>query len=262
MDNQLLSEKKIILTGDGGLLGSHLCNYLLSQGAYVFGIDLEYNRGKKHSHYMRLEGDITNMEFVKSVTDLLKNKYGSVDVIINNAAINDAVENKNLDLESSKFENFPLELWTRSLAVNLTGPFLLCQKSVELLKKSKNPSIINIASTYGMVAPKQDLYKDSGGAQFFYKGPAYSVSKAGLIMFTKFLASYLGKYNIRANSVSPGGIENGQDEYFVKQYSSRTLIGRMAQASDYEGIIEFLISSRSKYLTGANIPVDGGWTTT
>jgi NAD(P)-dependent dehydrogenase (short-subunit alcohol dehydrogenase family) len=260
-----LTDKVAVVTGALGLIGKQHCMALSEAGAIVIVCDLD--RVKCVEFALQLPGiahgfqlDLTVMNSIHNLKTFIQQRYGRLDILVNNAAINDMFENKNSAFESSKFENYPVEMWDKSIKVNLTGVFLCSQVLGKMMVERKQGSIINIASTYGVVAPDQNLYKRPDGTQPFFKSPVYSVTKGAVIAFTKYLASYWGKEGVRVNTLSPGGVENGQEEYFKEKYSERTPLGRMSKAWDYKGALVFLASDASKYMTGANLIVDGGWT--
>ncbi len=265
MDLFSLKGKTAIVTGAAGLIGKEHCKALSDAGANVVAADLDEDKcallaSTLKTGSMGIKLDVTSPGSIKEARERIIEKFGHIDVLINNAAINDMFENPKAALEQSKFENYPLELWQKSVDVNLTGVFLCSQILGAEMARQKKGSIINIASTYGIVAPDQSLYINKDGNQSFYKPPAYSATKGAVIMFTKYLASYWGSDGVRVNTLTPGGVENSQDEFFIEKYSSKTALKRMAAPSDYRGAVIFLASDASAYMTGANLIVDGGWT--
>lgn len=260
-----LKEKVAVVTGALGLIGKHHCRALAEAGASVVVCDLNENECAKFAATLPalslgISADITHKKSVKDLKDKILNNYGKIDILVNNAALNDKFEDPLSALEESKFENYPVEMFRKSLDVNVTGMFLCSQVLGTEMAKRGYGSIINIASTYGIVAPDQSIYKNEKGEQTFYKSAAYPVTKGAVISFTRFLAAYWGNKGVRVNTLSPGGVRDGQDEFFVKNYSSRTPLGRMASPTDYKGALIFLASDASSYMTGANLVVDGGWT--
>jgi NAD(P)-dependent dehydrogenase (short-subunit alcohol dehydrogenase family) len=265
MENFSLENKTAIVTGALGLLGKEHCRALSAAGANLIAADLDGELCEEFASVLDTESlgirlDVTEKKSIELLLAKACEKFGKVDILVNNAAINDMFESPKAAAEQSRFENYPLELWEKSLNVNLTGTFLCSQVIGSHMAENGSGSIINIASTYGIVAPDQSLYIDENGNQKFYKPPAYSATKGAVIAFTKYLASYWGKSGVRVNTLSPGGVENEQDEYFVKKYSDRTPLGRMAEPDDYWGALIFLAGDASSYMTGANLIVDGGWT--
>lgn len=265
-----LSGKVAIVTGSLGLIGKNHCRALVNAGANVVVTDLNGAQCEEFAREISpvddsikvigFGADITSPKEVENLRDFTLERLGRIDILVNNAAINDKFEDPAALFEQSKFENYPLDLWNKSLTVNVTGMFLCSQIIGKVMADAGKGSIINVASTYGVVAPNQDLYIDSEGVQKFYKTPAYPVTKGAVISFTKYLAAYWGEKGVRVNTLTPGGVENNQDDYFINEYSKRTPLKRMAQPDDYMGALVFLASDSSAYMTGANLVVDGGFT--
>ncbi len=261
-----LNDKTAIVTGALGLLGREHCHALAGAGANVVVVDLDADQCASFAAELGggaigIAVNITDKASVSAAKDQIIERLGHIDVLINNAAVNEKFEDPIAAADQSRFENLPLEIWQRSLDVNVTGTFLCCQVFGAEMAKQSAGSIVNIASTYGLVAPDQSIYKKPDGTQPFFKSPAYPTTKGAVIALTRFLAAYWGRDGVRVNTLSPGGVEAGQDEYFLKNYGDRTPLGRMAAPSDYRGAIVFLASAASSYMTGANLVVDGGWTT-
>lgn len=260
-----LRGKVAIVTGACGLLGKSHVKALNSAGAHVVIADISQSScdallSELTGEHLALSIDVTDKASLEKAKDLILDKFGRIDILVNNAAINDMFENPALAGELSKFENYPLDSWNKSWEVNVTGVFLCSQVFGKVMAEQGSGNIINIASTYGMVGPDQSIYKNRDGKQLFYKSPAYPATKGAVINLTRYLAAYWGEKGIRVNSLSPGGVENGQDDYFVENYSAKTALKKMADKNDYAGAIVFLASDESSYMTGANLVVDGGWT--
>src|SRR5258707_6104583 len=265
-----LSGRVAILTGGGGLLGSEFCKTLSEAGAAVAVVDLNASVSQATADTLTKSGykaqafttDITQPNSVNAMVANVLSAFGRIDILVNSAALDpkfdpDAVKK---GITPGAFEDYPLDQWNAPLNVNLTGTFLITQACVKpMIAQGKKGSIINICSTYGLNGPDQRIYiKD--GERVAYKPVYYTVTKAGVMRFTKYLAAYYAGTDIRVNALTPGGVFNNHEEYFVKNYSAKTIIGRMAKKDEMNGALLFLASDASSYMTGNNVVVDGGWT--
>lgn len=260
-----LAGRTAIVTGACGLLGRHHCRVLADAGARVIAADLDGDACARFAEELGglaigVSTDVTDPGSVTALSELVLSRTGRIDVLVNNAAINDHYADESSVLEASRFENLSLERWRKSLEVNVTGVFLCCRTIGAEMAAAGDGSIINIASSYGIVAPDQSLYRDEAGQQRFYKSAAYPATKGAVLALTRFLAAYWGERGVRVNALSPGGVANGQDEFFVRQYAARTPLGRMARPADLAGALTFLASEAAAYVTGSNLVVDGGYT--
>lgn len=260
-----LVDKVAVVTGALGLLGRQHCQALAEAGARVVAADLDEAACQAFAATLQPQAlgvgvDVGQPASLHHLRSAILSIFGRLDILVNNAAVNDQFENPILAAEQSRFENYPLAAWQKMLAVNVTGVFLCSQILGAAMAEQGRGSIINVASTYGMVAPNQALYRRPDGTQPFYKSAAYPTTKGAVLAFTRFLAAYWGSRGVRVNALSPGGVENGQEDYFRQNYATRTPLGRMAHPADYRGALVFLASDASSYMTGANLVVDGGWT--
>jgi 2-deoxy-D-gluconate 3-dehydrogenase len=206
--------------------------------------------------------DVTRLESTRELVAETLKQFSRLDILVNSAALDpkfdpDAAAK---GIAPGAFEDYPLADWNAALNVNLTGMFLTTQACVkQMIAQGKKGSIINICSTYGLNGPDQRIYiKD--GKRVAYKPVYYTVTKAGVMGFTKYLAAYYAETEIRINALTPGGVFNNHEEYFVKNYSAKTILGRMAKKDEMNGALLFLASDASSYMTGNNVIVDGGWT--
>lgn len=241
-----LNKKIIVVTGGSGLLGNAIVNEILHSGGTAINIDINIKTNRK-KHLFNC--DITNSKELEKVIRLIINIYGKIDGWVNNAYPRTSDWNH-------KFEKIPTNSWRKNIDLQLTSIFTCCQIVLIEMKKQGFGNIVNIGSIYGIVGPDFDIYENTN----LTMPAAYSVIKGGVITFTKYLASYYGKYNLRVNCVSPGGIFNNQSEQFVKHYETKTPLKKMAKANQISPAIVFLLSDSAEYITGHNLVVDGGWT--
>ena len=270
LDKFNIKDRVAVVTGGGGQLGFEFCKTLAEAGAAVVSADLNLELAMSTATRLTDSGysaiarplDVTRLESTRELVAETVKHFGRLDILVNSAALDpkfdpDAAAK---GIAPGAFEDYPLDQWNAALNVNLTGMFLVSQACVkQMIAQGKKGSIINICSTYGLNGPDQRIYiKD--GKRVAYKPVYYTVTKAGVLGFTKYLAAYYAGTEIRVNALTPGGVFNNHEEYFVKNYSAKTILGRMAQKDEMNGALLFLASEASSYMTGNNVIVDGGWT--
>jgi 2-deoxy-D-gluconate 3-dehydrogenase len=269
-----LDGRVALVTGGAGLLGAEFCRSLAQAGAAVMVADINAIAAEDLAKAIVTQGyraraarvDITDPASVRRMVQATVEIYGRLDILVNSAALDPKFdpEHQSVALHgpgTGAFEDFPLEAWNQALAVNLTGAYLCCQAAVQPMLAQGSGVIINLSSIYGLAGPDQRLYQQAGSeAQAQYKPVYYSVTKAGILGLTRYLATYYAGKNIRVNALTPGGVFSGHEESFVQAYSARAVLGRMAEKDEMNGALLFLASDASAYMTGANLVVDGGWT--
>ena len=254
-----LDGKVVVLTGAAGIIGSEVTQNFQAAGAKVFAIDrdlaqIEAKLGAKSDSLIPCAADVSDKQSLEAARTQLEAAWGPADALLNNAA----TKSENF---FEPFETFPLADWNEVMSVNLTGAMLCSQVFGAAMAQRGKGSIVNTLSIYGVVAPDQRIYKGSQYLGRAINTPAiYSASKAGLWGLTLYLASYWGSSGVRVNAITPGGVFSGQNETFVANYSNRAPLAKMAQVDDMANAMRYLASDASKYVTGHNLVVDGGWT--
>lgn len=239
-----IKDKVIVVTGGNGLLGKKMVATLRDQGAIVIAADIFFQEKNENDIIM----DITDEQSVSNGIAAIVNKYSQIDGWVNNAY-------PRTQDWGTKFEQIPLESWRKNVDMHLNGYFLCCQIVLEQMKKQRFGSLINMSSIYGLVGPDFTVYE---GTEMTMPG-AYAAIKGGVNNLTRYLASYYGKYQVRVNTVSPGGIFDNQPEAFVTKYNEKVPMKKMGQPKDIVAAIYFLLTDEASYITGHNLVVDGGW---
>ncbi len=250
-----LKNKVAIVTGGSGLYGRQITIALAEAGAKVYTASRSLESNLNFAKELRDMGynvvgesyDQSSEQSIKEFFDRIKDKEGKIDILVNNSV-----------LRTMKSYNDDIQAFNRSMEVNATGIFAMCRIFGDHMALSGGGSIINIGSYMGLLGADDTLYRECSFSG--YNSPDYFFHKGGMTNITRFMASYYGPKNVRFNILEPGGFFNNQEKLFVDRYNDRTFLKRMANDTDMKGAIVFLASEASSYITGAVIPVDGGYT--
>lgn len=242
----ILKDKIIVVTGGSGLIGKAIVHDIQKKGGLAINADIAFDSNLQTKNVLM---DITDDNSIHQGIDLIIRQFGHIDGLVNNAYP------RTKDW-GNKFEEVSPDSWRKNVDMQLNSCFVLCKKVLESMTKRKSGSIVNIASIYGVVGNNFNVYEGTT----LTSPAAYSAIKGGIINFTRYLASYFGKDNIRINCVSPGGIFDNQNPIFVKNYEHKVPLKRMGNPDDIAPAVSFLLSDEAKYITGHNLIVDGGWT--
>jgi len=256
-----LTGRVAIVTGGAGLLGAEHAVALTDFGATVVLADVNKEKCAQVVAQLQENGvqnitsahiDVTSKASWEALRDEVVSVHGRIDILINNAAFTNQSKSANYE---ATFENFPLEDWNAIMNVNLTGTFLGCQVIGTHMLAAGKGAIVNIASLYGIVSPNHKIYPGTG----IFQPAAYSVSKHGVVAFTKYLGTLWAEKGVKVNALTPGGVFNNHEGLFFERYKQLNPSGRMADKSEMRGGIVYLVSDASSHVVGHNLIVDGGW---
>ena len=261
-----LRGRVVVVTGGMGQLGSQFSRAIAESGGRVAIVDVDVSPQRRpqlpsaiRDRVIYFAADIRKRPQLERVLAGIEKEWESPFGLINNAAI-DSPPNAPAN-ENGPFEQYPKESWDRILDVNLSGAFVCCQVFGGHMAEAGRGTIVNISSIYGIVSPDQRLYHYRRKNDVpFIKPAAYSASKSGLLNLTRYLATYWAPRGVRVNTLTLAGVFRSQDAEFLREYCARMPMGRMADPDEYNGAIVFLCSDASRYMTGSNLVIDGGWT--
>jgi NAD(P)-dependent dehydrogenase (short-subunit alcohol dehydrogenase family) len=261
-----------LVTGAAGLLGVEHSRALAEIGANLVLQDINGERLLQvkdvlcqefpDREFLISQSDVSSEIEISELCQRLTKDSIVVSILINNAAINPRYDNSQTSGGSSRFEKFELADWDRQLKVGLTGAFICSKVFGSVMSHSGGGVIVNIASDLSLISPNQSIYERPNVRpdEQSVKPVTYSVIKSGLIGLTMYLATYWSKFGIRVNALSPGGVFENQDTYFISKLTELIPLGRMAKVEEYRSAIQFLCSDASSYMTGQNLVMDGGRT--
>lgn len=252
-----LRDLVVIVTGGAGQLGRSFTGALVAAGAKIAVIDRL--PVEKAANVLPIVCDIIDRAALERALVQIEKEWGAPFGLVNAAAIDSPPDAP--PEENGPFETYPEASFDRIMDINVKGTFLCCQVFGGAMAAQGRGSIVNIASIYGMVSPDQSLYqyrRDRG--KVFFKPVAYSTSKSALYNLTRYLAAYWGAKGVRVNTLTLGGVYNNQDPAFLERYQAKVPLGRMAAPTEYNGVVQFLLSDAASYVTGSNFVVDGGFT--
>lgn len=256
-----LRGRTAVVTGAAGQLGGEFVRTLLEAGAAVAALDLHLDNPKSQLQRMRsrrlfsIEADVTRRDSLAAALKAIRGRLDTPSILVNNAAI-DTPPGKS-GQSTGPFEDYPTSAWDAMMEVNLKGVFLCCQVLGGAMARGGGGSIVNISSIYGLLSPDQRIYRYKKIP--FFKPVGYSVTKGGMLNLTRYLATYWAERRVRVNTMTLAGVFNRQDPRFLRAYTPKVPLGRMADQTEYNGALLFLASEASSYMTGSNLVIDGGY---
>jgi NAD(P)-dependent dehydrogenase (short-subunit alcohol dehydrogenase family) len=268
----MVENKVVFITGAFGLIGYSISKNFLDNGANVVLADIQKEKiskieeelksaGYNIEKYLVIDIDITDEDSIAAAMKSTLSKFGRADVLINSAAIDAKFDQPGKsDINESSFENYPAHLLKRSVEVNTIGTVLITQVFCRQMLLQGYGNIINVASIYALVSPNQSLYDFGDEPETLFKPVDYIVSKSFIPNFTRYVATFYARKNIRCNAIAPPGVFNNHDKKFLVNFEKLSPIGRMCEVNELHGVFKFLASDESAYMTGSTVIIDGGWT--